>query len=113
MAIYAVTIDPGDDRIAAVKLLRELTGSFVTELMRRLDAGEPVITWDTEDCPMDVALSAYCAGIRQQLSELQARGYGLTFRYSPSDVDDFEDVTLEEVHNLLDSEELHDAQEHD
>ena len=69
MAIINVLIST-DDKITAIKLLKEISDKSSSELMQCLGQPTPIITWNTEDYPVECELVEHIESIRNQLSTL-------------------------------------------
>lgn len=89
----------------AVKDLRHFSHQSVGGLKRRLDAGELVLIWDTDGCPLGLGLPQRHLRIRGEMERVQGKGYDLQYYYSSSPDHQWETVSYEQVDYLMTSQE--------
>ena len=104
MSIYTAAVKSVPDKAAAVKVLRKFTELSLGDIMKAVGTSNHIVRWDTEEYPLEMELEEYHEKILAQIAELKDHNFELEFQYSPYEEDGYDDVTYEEVCNLLESE---------
>ena len=113
MAVYSIGYGTQQPTPELLRAIRSHSRASIGQLKEALLQGESVATFDTDDYTTDDSAENQTAQVRVALVALSKITQGSWVRYSPSPDDDFEEVTLDEALNLLQSELDYLDQEHD
>jgi hypothetical protein len=117
MALYELIVSPGPNAPAVVREVRKHSTLGISEITRRMESGEPVLTVSTTDHPLEMEIQT---GRRRQHAVLLSAhaalsgcGHDVVVRYRPSADYPAEVVQLDQAHNLMESELSDVRQRHD
>lgn len=115
MANYSIAVLEAADSKAALRLLRPITRESVATLLRRMGTSEPVLMFDTSDCPLDIEARAGMAARQAQLLALlrglRDAGATVLLRHHAGEI--AEEISGEMLRNLFESQLRYLDQEHD
>jgi hypothetical protein len=117
MAVYEAVITKSGEPTATIRHLRRCAETSISQIQSRISAGQPVVSIDSDDYPLDHDLveghAHQHARFIKVIDGLLALGNVLELRYRPSSGDRHEVITHDMMKNLMRSElhsldQLHD-----
>lgn len=115
MAKYSIALASVPDKVAAVRLVRNVSDIGVADIMGAIGTSTPIAEFETTDVSLEMGLEEGVAHQHKRicdfLASLAELGVVAVITHHAGAIE--EAVSMEELKNLFESEILHLAQEHD
>ena len=113
MAIIEFVLFDVPRDVGVYTIARSITDESTMQLRKRVANGTPLVKWDTDDFPLTLERSEHYDQIRTSIARITSCDcdFHLLYRISPDD--DAEQISLEQLNNLLESDIEYDRQERD
>lgn len=92
---------------------RSISNASTQQLRHRVANGLPLLTWDTDDFPLTVERNQFYSRILSEVGRLESCDCDSQLVYRVTPTDPAEEVTREELGNLLQSDSEYEEQERD
>ena len=99
--------------VGAYTFARSITNESTMQLRKRVANGQPIVQWDTDDFPLDSERTEHQDQIRRSVAILTSCDCDYQLFYRPSPDDDADQISAEQLKNLLESEIEYRKQERD
>ena len=90
-----------------------ITGESMMQLRKCVADGTPLVKWDTDDFPLNLERIEHYDQIRPSIAKLTSCECDYQLFYRPSSDDDAEQISIEQLNNLLESDIEYEKQERD
>ena len=113
MAIIEFVLLDAPRDVSVYMHARSITRVSTIQLRKRGEDGTPLVKWDTDDFPLNLERAEYYDQIRDSASRLASYDCDYNFLYRPPPNDDAEQISIEQLNNLLESDIEYEKQERD
>ena len=113
MSVYeAVIVDTEPSSAGVIQAVRRLTDLAIPDIRQRVTDAQPVITWNADQYAIDGDRDTIHQQILADIASLRDSGCDLLFRYRPAPDDSAEDVTYDQMLNLMQADIDSDNSDH-
>lgn len=113
MAIIEFLLLDAPRDVGVYTIARSITDESTMQFRKRVADGKTLVQWDTDDFPLDSERAEHHDQIRASVSKLTSCDCDYQLFYRPSSDDDAEQISAEQLNNLLESEIEYENQERD
>jgi len=112
MSVYEAAIVDTQPSAGVIQAVRRITALAIPDIRQRITDSRPIIAWDADDCPNDSDRNTIHQRILADIASLRDAGCALALQYRPAPGDPAEDVTYDQMLNLMQADFDFDNSDH-
>ena len=112
MSVYEAAIVDTEPSTGVIQAVRRITDLAIPDIRQRITDSQPVVTWNADDYPFDGDRDTIQQRILAEIASLHDAGCDLAFQYRPAPDDLAEDVTYDQMLNLMQADIDFDNSDH-
>ena len=112
MSVYEAAIVDTEPSTGVIQAVRRITDLAIPDIRQRITDSQPVVTWNADDYPFDGDRDTIHQRILAEITSLHDAGCALAFQYRPAPDDLAEDVTYDQMLNLMQADIDFDNSDH-
>ncbi len=112
MSVYETAIVDTEPSAGVIQAVRRITELAIPDIRQRIVDSQPVIAWNADDDSLDGDRDTIHQRVLSDIASLRAAGCSLNFQYRPAPDDAAEDVTYDQMLNLMQADVDFDNSDH-
>ena len=112
MSVYEAAIVDTEPSAGVIQVVRRLTDLAIPDIRQRVTDAQPVIAWNADEHALDGDRDTIHRRILSEIASLRDAGCALAFQYRPAPDDPAEDVTYDQMLNLMQTDVDFDNSDH-
>ena len=112
MSVYEAAIVDTEPSAGVIQVVRRLTDLAIPDIPQRVTDALPVIAWNADEHALDGDRDTIHRRILSEIASLRDAGCALAFQYRPAPDDPAEDVTYDQMLNLMQADVDFDNSDH-